>query len=120
MSRHDGTKATAGWTRGDLLKAGLGGGAAVAGASFVSARSGSSASADKPSAATDAQILNLFLVLERVQEAFYREAVGSRRLSGELRGFAQVVGDQERAHVAFLARNLGSRGRRSPKSDFGA
>ena len=66
----------------------------------------------------DADILNLFLTLERVQAGFYRAALHTDRLNGDLLTFAKTVGAQEREHVAFLERHLGEPAERPPQSDF--
>jgi rubrerythrin len=67
----------------------------------------------------DARILNLFLLLEFVQEGFYRAALENNALDGELRDFASTVADQESEHIAFLSERLGSRARERPQSEFG-
>jgi hypothetical protein len=69
-----------------------------------------------PSESTDAETLNVFLVLERVQEDFYRDALRKGRLSGELEQLATTIGSQESEHVALLADRLGSRS--TPRLDF--
>jgi hypothetical protein len=66
----------------------------------------------------DVPVLNLFLTLERVQEAFYRAAISSGRLSGEPRRLAAAVLPQETAHVARLERLLGDHAGARPRSDF--
>ena len=60
------------------------GGAVVAGGAAIGARGGDGAPLAAPSADTDAKIFNFFLMLEHVQEAFYRQAVESGRLEGRL------------------------------------
>jgi hypothetical protein len=107
------------WTRAGVLRAALGGGAVVAGGAAIGARPGSGASLASPSKDTDGEILGLFLLLERLQEDFYRSAVDSGRLDGELRAFAQTVLRQEEAHAAFLVDRLGERAGDRPRSDFG-
>jgi hypothetical protein len=109
-----------GWTRGRLLRAALGTGAVVAGGAATANWTGGSAPLAAPSADTDARILNLFLLLERVQEAFYREALRTDGLDAELQRFARTAGGQEREHVALLTARLGDRARERPQSDFGA
>ena len=47
----------------------------------------------------DRQILTFELRVERVQAAFYADALRARRLTGEARQFAQVAGPEEQAHV---------------------
>ena len=107
------------WSRAGLLRAALAGGAAVAGGAAIGARRGNGASYAARSKDTDAEILGLFLLIERLQEDFYRGAVDAGRLDGDLRAFAETVLKQEEAHGAFLARRLGERAGARPKSDFG-
>lgn len=72
-----------------------------------------------PSPEQDAQILNLVLLLEETERAFYAEALRRGGLRGELREFARVVGAHEQAHVAFLRKALGRAARRRPTLEFG-
>jgi hypothetical protein len=92
---------------------------ATAGAGAIAAleRDGSSQAA---SSSADADILNAFLLLERVQAAFYRAALATGRLQGDLRSFAATVAPQERAHVAALERRLGARAGKPPRTTFEA
>src|SRR5919108_599533 len=96
-------------TRAGLLRTVVGAGAIVAGGAAVGARSGGGTSLAAQPKKADVEILNFFLLLEHVQNAFYREAVRSGRLDGDLLTFARTVGDQESTHVAFLTERLGSR-----------
>jgi hypothetical protein len=73
----------------------------------------------KPSAAQDRKILNYALLLEYLQAAFYEDALSRARLTGELREFAEIVGNHERAHVAYLKKALGSSARSKPAFAFG-
>jgi hypothetical protein len=114
--RADGNAA---WTRARLLRATVGGGAVVAGGTVMGARNDSGALLAAQVEDADAKILNFFLLLEYVQEGFYREAVKSGRLTGEVLEFASTVGRQETEHVAFLTDRLGSRARARPTSHFG-
>jgi hypothetical protein len=107
------------WTRARLLRAALGGGAVVAGGTVMGTRTDSGAVLAAQVEDADAKILNFFLLLEYVQEGFYREAVKSGRLTGELLELASTVGRQETEHVAFLTDRLGSRARARPASNFG-
>jgi hypothetical protein len=113
------TDGTASWTRARLLRAAVGGGAIVAGGAVIGARSDGDSVLAAQSEDADAKILNFFVLLEYVQEGFYREAVKSGRLTGDLLEFASTVGPQETQHVALLTERLGSRARPRPKSDFG-
>jgi Ferritin-like domain len=100
-------------SRRDVLRwAALGGGALAVGAAGAQA-------AGRPSAARDARVLNLVLLLEYTESAFYREAVANGALRGELLEFAKVVGGHEQAHVAFLKGALGKAAVKEPKHDFG-
>ena len=58
-------------------------------------------------------------MIERLQAAFYAEALRNGRLSGEARQFAEVVGGQEQAHVRYIIDALGSSAPTSPKFRFG-
>jgi hypothetical protein len=98
--------------RGAVVSGGLAaGGAALA----IAPRLATSA----PSPAQDARILNLVLLLEYVESAFYAEALARGRLRGELRTYASVVGRHEAQHVAFLKKALGSGARKRPRLVFG-
>jgi hypothetical protein len=84
------------------------------GAAELAASSGS-----QRSAARDREILNLGLLVARLQAAFYAEALRTGHLKAESRQFAHVVGTQERAHIKFLAGALGSHAAKSPRFQFG-
>ena len=101
-----------------FTRAGLIGlGAVVAGGAAIGAGSGGRLLA-APSPEGDAKILNFFLLLEYLQEGFYREALQRARLTGALEEFARTVGPQESEHVAFLAKRLGGRARARPRPAF--
>lgn len=106
------------FTRGRLLRAALGGGAAAAGGGALG-RLSNGASLASPSQATDEKILRLFLTLERAQEAFYRAALRSGKLQGDLRRYATTVVGQEARHVAFLTERVGGAGLPQLRTDFG-
>jgi len=72
-----------------------------------------------PSPAQDVRVLNLALLLEYVEAAFYAEARARGALRGELRVFAEVVGGHEQQHLAFLEKTLGAKARAKPKLEFG-
>ena len=94
-------------------------GAAAAGGATVALRGVDTASQAAPSTAADREILRFFLTLEQVQESFYRQAVESGRLEGELLTLASRVGAQESDHARFLAQQLGDAAQPRPRSDFG-
>jgi hypothetical protein len=106
------------WTRARVLRGALGGGAVIAGGVVLGRRSGG-ASLAAPSKDTDAEILRLLLLLERVQKSFYEAALERGRLRGQLLRYATTVGSQESEHVAFLERQLGGSTPDGPRSDFG-
>jgi hypothetical protein len=114
-----GTARRAGLTRAGLFRTAVAGGAVAAGGAVMAAGGDDDASLAAPSKSMDADILNLFLSLESVQDAFYRAAVETDQLDGDLLTFAKTVGDQERQHVAFLKRKLGDEAKGVPQSDFG-
>jgi ferritin-like protein len=109
---------SAGPTRREALRTAVAG-TAVAGLLALGHGREGSASAAAPSAAMDAEILQAFLELEVAQQGFYALAARERRLTGELRTFAQTVGAQEAEHVAVLRRLLGGRGRSAKTSAVG-
>jgi rubrerythrin len=100
------------FSRAGLFAAVLGalGGGAI-GVSELASASGS--------ATQDQEILSFGLLIERLQAAFYAEALRNGRLSGEPRQFAETVGSQEQAHVKYLAHALGSSAPKSPGFRFG-
>ena len=65
------------------------------------------------------RILNLVLLLEELEAAFYADAEARGALRGELAEFARVVGEHEQAHVAFLRKALGGQAEPKPSFDFG-
>lgn len=105
-------------SRRKLLKRALAaGGMVVAGGVVIAGLPRFAASA--PSPAQDAEILNFALQLEYMESAFFTEGSVRGRLTGELREFAEIVRDHERAHVAFLRNALGAKARKRPTFDFG-
>jgi Ferritin-like domain len=107
-----------GWTRAGLLRAAAGAGAVVAGGVAMGSRGdgGATLAAD---AESDAEILNFFLLLEYVQEGFYRETTEKAQIEGDLLTFVETVAGQESEHVAFLEDRLGGRAREKPTMSFG-
>lgn len=109
-----------GWTRRRVLRAAATGGAVVTGGALTGARGGDTESLASPSPRTDAEILNLFLLLERVQQSFYRAALERSHLDGQLLTYASATARQEADHVDFLLRRLGSRAQAPPQTAFPA
>ena len=114
-----------GWRRqaAGLTRAGLLGRSVVAGGALAAGgilAAGLSDRADsQPSAAQDERVLEWLLEVEQLEAGFYTEAERRGALSGELGELARLVGEQERAHVARLERELGRRERDRPTFDFG-
>src|SRR4051812_8848476 len=106
------------WTRAHALRVAAAGGAALVGGATIAATRDDGVSL-AASDDLDAKIINLFLRLERVQEAFYREALESGNASGELQEFITTTLDQEKDHVAFLTDWLGKRADAAPDTAFG-
>jgi rubrerythrin len=87
--------------------------AGAAAAGFASASSSGSLSA------SDVEILGLALGIERLQAAFYSEALRVGKLTGEVQEFATTVGRQEQAHVSYVLQTLGSGAPKASRFDFG-
>jgi rubrerythrin len=106
-------------TRGQLLARGVvGTGALAAGGILVAGLPKFAVS--QPSPAQDARVLEWLLQVEYLQEAFYTDADRRGALDGELREFAALVAEQERAHVAELEGALGAKNSsKRPDFDFG-
>jgi ferritin-like protein len=111
-------RASPGLTRTRLLqRAVVGGGAVVAGGVFLGGLPALAPAAR--SKAQDVRILNLVLLVEELEAAFYADAEARGALRGELAEFARVVGEHERAHVAYLRKALGGSAEPKPTFDFG-
>jgi Ferritin-like domain len=105
-------------TRGQLLATGvLAGGALAAGGIFLGGPPKLAAS--QPSPAQDARVIEWLLQIEYIQAGFYTEAESRGAFQGELREFATLVGEQERAHVQALEKALGANAPTKPTLDFG-
>ena len=100
-----------------LQQAVVGGGTIVAGGVLLGGLPRVGAAARSPE--QDVRILNLVLLLEELEAAFYTDAKNRGALRGELAEFARIVGAHERAHVAFLRKALGARADAKPRFDFG-
>jgi Ferritin-like domain len=81
----------------------IAGTAGVAGVTAISVATGVELLSGKDPSLADAEPLALALALERLQAAFYAEALAEGGLTGELRDFATTAAAQEAEHVAALA-----------------
>jgi len=109
-------------SRRDVVRRGTVALAALAGAGVGVFRlpvAGAGAAGGRPSPAQDRAIFNFALLLEYLQSAFYTAAVKDAKLTGDVRAFAEVVSEHERAHVAYLRKALGKHARSRPNFDFG-
>jgi hypothetical protein len=105
-------------TRGTALRiAALAAGGALA---TVTALGVADRPAAAPSAEQDVKALNLLLVVEYVERAFYEAALERATLSGELEEFARAVIAHEREHVSYLANALGDKADPEPEYDLEA
>lgn len=104
-------------TRAQLLRRGIICGGAIAGAAATWGLPQLTAAAS--SKEQDARVLNLVLTLEHTEAAFYQEALARGGLRGDLKAYAQVVLEHEKAHVAFLKQALGAAADPAPRHEFG-
>ena len=99
-----------------MKRAMLVGGAGIAGAMIAgSPRSTDAAQLSQP----DLRALNLLLMVEYTEGAFYDEAVRRKRLDGELLDYARTVAAHEKEHLDFVRSALGGRAEDEPDFDFG-
>jgi rubrerythrin len=106
------------FSRASLLKGSVALLGALGGGAFAAAQL-AAAPGSRGSAATDREILTFALLIERLQAAFYADALRGGRLTGEARQFAQVVGAEEQAHAKYLSAVLGPSAGNSPGFSFG-
>jgi Ferritin-like domain len=99
-----------------VKRAMLVGGAGIAGAMIAgSPRSTDAAQLSQP----DLRALNLLLLVEYTEGAFYDEALRRNRLKGELLDYTKAVAAQEKEHLQFVRGALGGRAEDEPDFDFG-
>jgi hypothetical protein len=123
----EGAAAVTGDTRLSFLKrAGMASGAVLGGSAILGAIAPQALAAatmtTPPSSfgAGDVGILNYALTLEFLERAFYNAATANGIVkSGQLKGILETTTRDERAHVAFLQKALGSKAVAEPKFDFG-
>ncbi len=104
-------------TRGGMVRMAAGAGTVVAGGAAL-ARLGGAVSEAAPSAAEDARLLNVFLLLERLQQRFYAGALERGALNGGLLAFAATAERQEAMHVRRLTARLDGGADPAPDADF--
>lgn len=103
--------------RSDFLAGGaLAGGVALAGGALT----GGPEESDAAPSERDVRALQLILLVEYAEDAFYRQAIARNALQGELRVFARQVAAQEALHLDFVRKALGSRADPRPRFDFGS
>jgi hypothetical protein len=102
------TAVTRTFTRRKLAVTAAGGTAAAAGGAALGLLGGSAAARTPPSPEQDARILAFLLGLQRIERAFYAEAVREGRLQGELAEYLQQVGIDEDRHVEVLEGEIAS------------
>ena len=103
-------------TRAQVLRRAIIGGGAIVGAAATWGVPQLTAAASKEQ---DARVLNLVLALEYTEAAFYQEALDKGGLQGDLREYAKIVVEHEKAHLAFLKKALGSAAEPAPRHEFG-
>ena len=103
-------------SRGDALRtAALAAGGALA---TVTALGAADRLLAAPSPEQDVKVLNLLLLVEYVEVAFYEAAIERAGLSGELDEYARAVVAHEREHVSYLEDALGDKADPEPKYDL--
>jgi Ferritin-like domain len=103
-------------TRGGALRtAALAAGGALATVTAIGAADRLSAA---PSPEQDVRVLNLLLLVERVEVAFYEAALERSGLSGELEEYARAVVAHEREPLAYLEDALGDKPDPEPEYDL--
>lgn len=103
-------------TRGSALRrTALAAGGALAAVTAIGAADRLAAA---PSPEQDIRVLNLLLLVERVEVAFYEAALENAGLSGELEEFARAVLAHEREHLAYLEGALEAKADPEPKYDL--
>jgi ferritin-like protein len=107
-------------SRATALRELVGGGAALLGAATATGLAILPSATAAPSRTQDQRILNYLLVLEHLQDGFYRNAQAGGTLSGDLREYAQAAGAQERVHVRLLTKMLGGAAHPAPRFHFPA
>jgi hypothetical protein len=121
----EGAEAVAGDTRlGFLRKGAVAGGAAIGGGAILGGLVSpalASAKGAPPSSfgKGDIGILNFALTLEYLERAFYNEATSKGAITDpKTAAFLKVVTHDERKHVDFLKKALGSKAVKEPKFNF--
>jgi len=114
-----------GHSRLDFLRtAGIAGGALLGGGTILGGLISpalASAKGNPPSTfgAGDIGILNFALTLEYLERAFYNEATTAGKIKdGKTVAFLKTATTDERAHVAFLTKALGSKAVKEPQFNF--
>jgi rubrerythrin len=92
---------------------------AVAAAGCGAIATFASADAHRTVSGRDRQVLEFALLLERLQTAFYSEALRAGRLTGEVKQFAEIVGHEEQRHLTYLLGELGPSTGKSATFVFG-
>jgi rubrerythrin len=105
-----------------LRKAGIASGAVVSGGAILGALAPAAMAAGAPPSSFgkgDIGILNFALTLEYLERAFYEEATSKLHgLDSQLEAFLKTTTRDEKAHVAFLKKALGSKAVKEPKFNF--
>jgi hypothetical protein len=108
------------WTRGGFVRLAGGAGAALAGGIAIAAGGGDPVSRAAPSEQQDVRLLNFFLLLERLQEGLYTQAVERGAVSGALLRYATAALGQEREHIRILQDRLGGNAEAARDAAFDA
>lgn len=95
------------------------GGVAAGGAALVGLAAGRPGRS-RAATGDDLEALQLLLLIEHTENAFYKAALDRGGLRGELRTYAGTVSGQEREHLDFARRALGAKASPEPRFEFSA
>ena len=95
------------------------GGLSATGATAAGLAAASGSSAGSSLSSRDREVLEFALKFEYLQTAFYSQALHDGKLTGKARQFAQVVSQEEQAHLTYIKNALGRSTGSAPAFRFG-
>jgi len=113
----DGASGELGVTRANWFQSGLVAATALASGGILAGGFAALASSS-PTHPGDVEVLNFALAFEELQASVYASALRGLKLTGDWLQFAQVVGEHEHEHVAFVRQALGSAAHPAPRLEL--